>query len=89
MPIRPSVSKTWTLTLAEAFAFGIEQTAIGTAEAIGLQGALQRVATEAAPRGRSACARRAGAEASDASADQRCSLASGVTLDLLARQDRG
>ena len=37
------VSKTWTDEVSELFAFGIEQTIIGTTEAIGLQGSLQNV----------------------------------------------
>ena len=44
--------------LSEPLGLGIEQAAVGTAEAIGLQRALQRLRLQQAPTGRSACARR-------------------------------
>ena len=46
--------------LAETFGLGIEQPAIGSAEAIGLQGALQGLRLQQAPKDRSACARAIG-----------------------------
>ena len=56
---------------AKTLEFGIEQPAIGTAQAIGLQGPLQRVRLEQDRQARSACAPAIGAEARDVSADHR------------------
>ena len=52
VPISPSVSKTWTEASPSRSSLGVEQTAIRTAEAIGLQRALERIAIAAARTGR-------------------------------------
>ena len=76
MPIRPSVSKAWTSALAEPLGLGVEQPAEGTADAIGLQRLLERLRLQQ-DREAGERALLPGAEASEVSADQRCSLASG------------
>ena len=88
MPIRPSVSKAWTLDFAETLGLGVEQAAVGTAETIGLQGALQRLRLQ---QHREPGQRALGDRSAGERRERRPEMILGLRrdADLLARQDRG
>ena len=74
--------------LAETLGLGVEQPAVGPAEAIGLQAPASARWTAAAPTRPVSVRSPTGALASEVSADQRCSLTSGVTVDSFAGENR-